>query len=220
MPCPSARRATCRRSSCSVKRMSGNSSSDRRRRWVTRVALALPVTGLATAGLLWCMPAATAAPEDSSQDVVPVAAAAAKDPAERATSAPATQSSDENPADRLRRRRQDLLTNPASSFSEADQLASEALMREHAPHMWKRLESLPDSGPFRNRLRRQMLDRGRELVRMQQRDPEQFKREVEQVSLEDEVADLGRQLLGRGEPATDDTETLRKRLRERISQLV
>jgi len=182
---------------------------------MTRCTLAaLPVGAVAVAGLLWCMPTATAAPERDTT-------AATSAPT---TTQPAAAASADSLLERMRRRRQEqLATQPASvaSMNEADQIAAaETLMREHAPHMWKRLESLPDNGPFRNRLKRQMVDRGRDLLRIQQRDPEQFQREVEQVTLEDDVADLGRQLLGRGEPATDDTEMLRKKLRERISELV
>jgi hypothetical protein len=206
--------------------------SSRLKLWAARGALVLPI--VVSVGLsLWFtrpvrMPpaprqstafAAEPAEANSSEPVITVAG--------RTATAAAAADNDDNKNDTsleareslMRRRRIQLLsTQPSSTANES--AVAEALLEEYAPHMWKRLQHMPADGPMRAKLQRQMMERARDLRRMQQRDPEQFKNEVEQFKLEDEVADLGRQLMRRAEPPPTGQEPLRTTLRETIAKLV
>jgi hypothetical protein len=170
-------------------------------------------------------PAASPADDDQADDSVALADVSAKassdsSKADNNSSSSKTSGDDDESAEkRMRRRRAELLASQPAQVADPE-AAAEALMREYAPNMSKRLQHMPAGGQLRTRLERQMVERGRELLRMKQRDPEQFKHELEQVQLEDEVADLGRQVLGRGQPSKMDSETLRKTLHEKIAQLV
>jgi hypothetical protein len=195
--------------------------SSRVKLWAARGALALPI--VVSAGLsLWFTRPVTA--PSANQSAAFAAEDAASDSAEPVTTvadrtAPPNDTSVEARETQLRNRRIQLLASqPASTANETD--VAEALLEEYAPHMWKRLQRMPADGPLRTKLQRQMMERARDLQRMQQRDPEQFKNEVEQLQLEDEVADLGRQVIRRGEPSSTDQDVLRKRLRETIEKLV
>jgi hypothetical protein len=65
---------------------------------------------------------------------------------------------------------------------------------------------------------RNVIARFRELQRIERRDPEQYKREVEQLKLEDDVLSLGRQLWR--DPQRENAPELKQQLREAVGQLV
>ena len=189
--------------------------SSRVKLWAARGALALPI--VVSAGLsLWFTrpmqppPRATVLAAEPDDKAAPVRGTAATAEDEKTI---------EERAMQMRHRRIELLAAQPSSTANENELA-EALLQEYAPHMWKRLQRMPADGPMRAKLQRQLLERGRDLQRMKQRDPEQFANEIEQLKLEDEVVDLGRQLIRRGEPSSTDQEALKKSLRETIGKLV
>jgi hypothetical protein len=199
-------------------------SSNVVKRWAGPVALAMPI--VVSAGLsLWFTRPAVSPPRLSA------AAADAAEDTDRSgddngKTARASDSSDlpgdiESREAAMRRRRAKLLASqPSSTVNENE--AAEALLERYAPHTWKRLERMPADGPVRMKLQRQLMERARDLQRMEKRDPEQFKSEVEQVKLEDEVADLGRQVLRRGDSSSSssDQDAIKKTLHESIEKLV
>src|SRR5688572_26704374 len=91
-------------------------------------------------------------------------------------------------------------------------------MKKHMPNWWRRFERLPPDAPWRPRAMKGIVERHRELQRVQQRDPEQYKREIEQIELEDEILGLARD--ARREADEERGEELRKLLREKVSRLV
>jgi hypothetical protein len=191
--------------------------SSRVKLWATRGALALPI--VASVGLsLWFTRPVTAPSRQAAFAAEPDGDAEPAVRTDAVGSADDGKSVEERAALMRSRRIQLLATQPSSAANETE--AAEALLELYAPHMWKRLQHMPADGPVRTKLQRQMLERARDLQRMQQRDPEQFKNEVEQVKLEDDVADLGRQIMRRGEPSSTDQETLKKTLRETVEKLV
>lgn len=185
--------------------------------WFSRGALAMPIVVSAGASLWF-----TRAPVEPDRAPVVVAAAAADDDASQASSsaepADSTLTPEQMEARMRRRRAEAIATLPASAVNESE--AAEALLREYAPHVSKRLDRMPADAPVRVRLQRQMQERARDLLRMKQRDPEQFKNEIEQFKLEDEVADLGRRLMRRGDLSATEQSTLEADLRKTVEKLV
>jgi hypothetical protein len=196
--------------------------SSRIKRWTARVALALPI--MMSAGLsLWFTRPTTPQPRRLAAEAAEAEIAAAAEPTanavpETSVVGAATSSGptrDESPEAFMRRRRVEMLaTQPASTISDTE--AAEAMLREHAPHMWSRLQHMPYDAPMRARLERQMMERARDLQRMQLRDAEQFKNEVEQLKLEDEVADLGRRVGRRADASSAESEALRTTIKKLV----
>jgi hypothetical protein len=195
--------------------------SSRVKFWASRAALALPIVASAGLSLWFTRPVTLSARQSAAAVAAEDAAADSSDTVTPAVARPADDddTSVEARESLMRRRRIQLLSTQPSSTAIESELA-EALLQEYAPHMWRRLQHLPPDGPLRTKLQRQMMERARDLQRMQQRDPEQFKSEVEQLKLEDEVADLGRQVIRRADPLSSEQETLKKTLRETIAKLV
>jgi hypothetical protein len=107
---------------------------------------------------------------------------------------------------------------PAPPVSDAEWESVAGEMRRHMPQAWARLEQVP---PARQaRMKRMFVERFRELQRLAQREPEQYRREIELVELEDEVFGLARQLWPGAARGGDDRGEVRKALREKVGQLV
>ena len=102
---------------------------------------------------------------------------------------------------------------------ESDWLATIEAMRKHTPNAWHRFERMPPDGPGHVRMKRMLVDRHRQLQRVEQRDPELFKRELEQLELEDEILGIARQIWGAG-PDGNESKDLRNQLRDRVGRLV
>lgn len=106
----------------------------------------------------------------------------------------------------------------AAEVSEADWDAAADAMRPHAPNLVRRIERASKTGPMRNRMMRALVERHRELQRIQRRDEEQYKREIEQVVLEDEILGKSRELARQQDFAS--AYEVRVQLREMIGKLV
>jgi hypothetical protein len=191
--------------------------SSRIKRWTARFALALPI--LMSAGLsLWFTRPMTPKPRAAETAAAETTADLVPEPATGTATSSTGPRQDESQEAFMRRRRVEMRTtqSTSTSTSTSDTEAAEALLREHAPNMWNRLQHMPYDAPMRGRLERQMMERARDLQRMQLRDAEQFKNEVEQFKLEDEVAELGRRVGRRADASSAESEALRTTIKKLV----
>ena len=119
---------------------------------------------------------------------------------------------------RMRPRRPAGVDASATDSGESEWRTAVEAMRTLAPNAVHRIERAPRNAPGRARMMRAMLDRYRELQRIQRRDPEQYKREVEQTELEDEILGAARRLAR--ETDTADAYEMRVQIRDMIGKLV
>ena len=104
--------------------------------------------------------------------------------------------------------------------SEAEFKAAADAMRKHAPNWWRRFENAPPGAPRRRLMMRAVVERHRELQRIEKRDPEQHAREIRQLELEDEILGLAPRLWRERDSAAGDFEEMKSRLREKVEQLI
>jgi hypothetical protein len=90
------------------------------------------------------------------------------------------------------------------------------MMRPHAPNFFRRFDRGPADMQWKLHAKRQMVDRYRELQRLEQRDPEQFNREIEQIELEDDIVGLAR---GVRMAKPEDAEQRKAELSERVAKV-
>jgi hypothetical protein len=107
--------------------------------------------------------------------------------------------------------------NPRGPVDEAEFRAASEMMRDHTPNGWFRFDKVPANAPWRPRLERSVVARYRELQRVRERDPEQYKREIQELELEDEILGLARRV-ARGVDGPE-TEDVKRQLRERVAGL-
>lgn len=129
---------------------------------------------------------------------------------------------------RMQRRRHELMDRlygsrpdrpqPVSATEEEWRSIADA-MKQHSPNWWQRFEHLPENGPVRERMKRTMIETYRNLARIEQRDPQQYKREIRQLQLEDEIFGIGRELW-QTSGSSANAEELKSKLRQRITELI
>jgi hypothetical protein len=101
--------------------------------------------------------------------------------------------------------------------TESEWRAAADAMRPHTPNALRRIERAPNV-PARARMMRALVDRYRELQRIERRDPQQYKRELEQTELEDQILGVARQIARESDPAS--AKEMRTQLRDLVSKLV
>lgn len=102
--------------------------------------------------------------------------------------------------------------------TESEWRAAADAMRPHTPNALRRIERAPKNVPARARMMRALVDRYRELQRIERRDPQQYKRELEQTELEDQILGVARQIARESDPGS--AKEMRTQLRDLVSKLV
>jgi hypothetical protein len=104
--------------------------------------------------------------------------------------------------------------------SEAEFRDAEKAMRKHAPNWWRRFDNAPAGAPMHRRMMRAVIERHNELERIAQRDPEQHKREIKQLELEDDVLGLAQRIWRDREGSGGEVEALKTELHKKLGELV
>jgi DNA repair exonuclease SbcCD ATPase subunit len=108
---------------------------------------------------------------------------------------------------------------PDREPNEDDVRAAEQAMRKLAPNWWKRLDKVPQDAPWRPRMMRGAVERYRELQRTERRDPEQYKLDIRQLELEDEILGLAPRVWHDKAGGGQNIEELKSQLHEKVAQL-
>lgn len=103
--------------------------------------------------------------------------------------------------------------------NEDDVRAAEQAMRKLAPNWWKRLDSAPSDAPWRARVLRGVVERYRDLQRNERRDPEQYKLEIRELELEDEILGLAPRVWHDKPGDGQNIEEIKNQLREKVGEL-
>jgi hypothetical protein len=102
--------------------------------------------------------------------------------------------------------------------SEGEWEAASGAIKSHSPNVWERINRMPSDSPARIHMMRSLIDRHRDLQRIERRDPEQYKREFSQLELEDQILGVSRDI--RRSAGEEEANALKPKLRELVGKLV
>jgi hypothetical protein len=197
------------------------------------VRLAVVTLGAGVATWVAATMLATARAGQESRDELrrplPEAVAAAADAEAESTAAPSADpaSADSSVEERMRKRRAEAYAGAGVKADsapdkgepdEAEWSAAAAAMEAHTPNAIRRINRSSPNFPARARMMRALVDRHRELQRIKARDPEQYKRELEQTKLEDEILGASRRLARESDMA--GAYEIRVQIRDMVTKLV
>lgn len=102
--------------------------------------------------------------------------------------------------------------------SEGEWEAASKRIKSHSPNVWARMDRMPSDSPARMNMMRSLIERHRDLERVERRDPEQYKRELAQIEIEDQIVGIARE--ARQASSESEADALKQKLRNLVEKLV